>query len=163
MLFNKINKYVLLFGVFAFILAVILGIFARVPFITVLFRAFFQFIFFFCVGLLLEFVYKKYLYDLFKDDILSDDTDEVNENSHCKPESDNMNFAPKNIPLNENKNSDNDNYDRMEKLSKYDEDTGESKFDIEFNKKLLDQISYVERTDPKIVAEAIKTLINKKE
>ncbi|AHH03240.1 Putative cytosolic protein [Borrelia nietonii YOR] len=163
MLFNKINKYVLLFGVFAFILAVILGIFARVPFITVLFRAFFQFIFFFCVGFLLEFIYKKYLYDLFRDGILSDDTDEVNENSNCKSESDNMNFAPKNIPFNENKENDIDNHDRMKKLSKYDGDTRESKFDIEFNRKLLDQISYVERTDPKIVAEAIKTLINKKE
>ncbi|AHE62602.1 hypothetical protein [Borrelia parkeri] len=161
MLFTKRRKYVLLFSAFAFILAVILGIFARVPFITVLFRAVFQFIIFFCIGLLLEFIYKKYLYDLFKDDSLSDDTrkKDIDENSNCKPETDDKNSFSKNIPLDRNKSGDNDNYSFLEKLSRYDTIAKESKL----NSKLLDQISHVENTDPKIVAETIKTLINKKE
>ncbi|BDU63051.1 hypothetical protein BOFE_05910 [Candidatus Borrelia fainii] len=163
MLFTKRRKYVLLFSAFAFVLAVILGVFARVPFITVLFRAVFQFIVFFCIGLLLEFVYKKYLYDLFKDDSLRNDTREkdIDKNSNCKPETDDGNSFSKNIPLDNNKRGDNDNYSLSEKLSmsKYDTIVKESKL----NSKLLDQISHVENTDPKIVAETIKTLINKKE
>ncbi|AHH10435.1 hypothetical protein bcCo53_000267 [Borrelia coriaceae] len=153
MLFNKKSNYVLLFSSFAFIIAFILGIFARVPFITVLFRALFQFIFFFCIGLLLEFIYKKYLYDLFKDDSLNDNTSKgIDED--FKPESDNMNFYSENIDMN-----DNDNYSLAKELNKYDATIKENKF----NGKLSEQISHVGNTDPKIVAEAIKTLINKKE
>ncbi|UPA17775.1 hypothetical protein bpuCAU1_000271 [Borrelia puertoricensis] len=161
MLFTKRRNYVLLFSAFAFVLAVILGIFARVSFMIVLFRAVFQFIVFFCIGLLLEFIYKKYLYDLFQDDSLSDDTrkKDIDEDSNCKLETDGNNSFSKNITLDKNKSGDNDNYSLSEKLSNYDTVVKKSKL----NSKLLDQISHVENTDPKIVAETIKTLINKKE
>ncbi|AHH08233.1 hypothetical protein baBA2_000259 [Borrelia anserina] len=162
MLFNKRSKYVLLFSSFAFVLSVVLGILARVPFITILFRAFFQFVFFFCIGLLLEFIYKKYLYDLFKDHTLSDDKeDDIDESNNCNSKSDNMNSFSENVSTNEDTKS--DNYDSVEKLSKSKTVPKESKSNNEFNGKLPDQISYVERADPKVVAEAIKTLINKKE
>ncbi|QFP42051.1 hypothetical protein F9Y90_02905 [Borrelia miyamotoi] len=159
MLFSKLNKYVLLFSTFAFILSVFLGILARVTFIVILFRAFFLFIIFFFIGLLLEFLYKKYLYNLFKDDSLNDDKKNVDEDSNYKPESDVMRSFSEDVPLINHEKSHNDNSNFVKELSSYNIATQSN----ELNGELSKQGSYIEKTDPKIVAETIKTLINNKE
>ncbi|AWG42659.1 hypothetical protein CR532_01390 [Candidatus Borreliella tachyglossi] len=158
MLIHKEIKYVLLFSIFAFIISVILGILSRVSFITILFRAFFQFIIFFLIGLLIEFVYKKYLYDLFRDVSLSD---KDSKNSYVKDKndtatSDAMTFSSRNNPLARN----NDDFSLMEEVENYKID------DAKYSKpsdRRSSQISYVAENDPKVVAEAIKALIHKKE
>ncbi|BCR19225.1 hypothetical protein BmHoA_00278 [Borrelia miyamotoi] len=160
MLFSKLSKYVLLFSAFAFILSVFFGILARVTFIVILFRAFFLFIIFFFIGLLLEFLYKKYLYNLFQDDSLNDDDQkDVDEDSSYKSESDVMRAFSEDVPLINHEKSHNDNSNFVKELSSYNIATQANKLNDELSK----QGSYIENTDPKIVAETIKTLINNKE
>ncbi|ASQ29072.1 hypothetical protein CDQ96_01325 [Borrelia miyamotoi] len=165
MLFSKLSKYVLLFSIFAFILSVFLGILARVTFIVILFRAFFIFIIFFFIGLLLEFLYKKYLYNLFQDDSLQDDSlndddkKDVDEDSSYKSESDVMRTFSEDVPLMNHEKSHNDNSNFVKELSSYNIATQVNKL----NDGLSKQGSYIEKTDPKIVAETIKILINNKE
>ncbi|WP_024655529.1 hypothetical protein [Borrelia hispanica] len=162
MLFGKKSKYVLLFSLFAFILAMILSIFARVSFFTVLFRAFLQFVIFFAVGLLIEFIYNKYLYELFKDNDLSSNKDVLNKDDNSQAGPNNIDsslikdFSSKNAKVN------NSNYDFSEELNKYTA-VRERQNDVDFESKLSEQISYVKKSDPKVVADTIKTLINKKE
>ncbi|AGT27264.1 hypothetical protein [Borrelia miyamotoi] len=167
MLFSKLSKYVLLFSIFAFILSVFLGILARVTFIIILFRAFFIFIIFFFIGLLLEFLYKKYLYNLFQDDSLQDDSlndddkKDVNEDSSYKPaESDVMRAFSEDVPLMNHEKSHNDNSNFVKELSSYYNIATQAN---KLNDELSKQGSYIEKTDPKIVAETIKILINNKE
>ncbi|BCR20878.1 hypothetical protein [Borrelia miyamotoi] len=160
MLFSKLSKYALLFSTFAFILSVFLGIFARVTFIVILFRAFFLFIIFFFIGLLLEFLYKKYLYNLFQDDSLNDDDKkDVDEDNSYNPESEVMRAFSKDVPLMNHEKNHNDNSNFVKELNSYNIAIQSNKL----NDKLSKQGSYIEKTDPKIVAETIKTLINNKE
>ncbi|BCR21706.1 hypothetical protein [Borrelia sp. HM] len=160
MLLNKLNKYVLLFSTFAFILSVLLGILARVTFIAILFRALFLFIVFFCIGLLLDFIYKKHFYNLFQSDSLGDDTTkkDFNEDIHYKPKSDSMHTFSEDVSFN-NVNDCDDNIKFAKELSTFDRDIQTSKL----KGGLSNQVSYIEKTDPKIVAETIKILINDKE
>ncbi|WP_024653996.1 hypothetical protein [Borrelia persica] len=163
MLFGNKRSYVLLFSSFAFILAMILGVFARVSFVTVLFRAFFQFVIFFVIGLLIEFIYNKYLYELFRDDNLSGNKDDViKKDDDSQSESGNVDSGSRDDFSSNGNKVNNDNYSFSEELNKY-EAVDESLNNIDSDSKLSEQISYVKRSDPKVVADAIKTLINKKE
>ncbi|AFI31051.1 hypothetical protein [Borrelia crocidurae] len=162
MLFGKKSKYILLFSSFAFILAMILGIFARVSFVTVLFRAFLQFLIFFAIGLLIEFIYNKYLYELFKDNDLSSNKDVINKNDNSQPELNDIDSSLIKDFSSKNDKVDNSNYDFSEDLNKY-ANVRDRQNNVNFESKLSEQISYVKNSDPKVVADTIKTLINKKE
>ena len=160
MFLNKLNKYVLFFSTFAFILSVLLGMLAHVTFIAILFRALFLFVVFFCIGFFLEFIYKRHFYNLFQGESLSDDTTkkDVNKDMQCKPESSGIHALSDNVFFNSLSGSD-DNLKFAKEISIFDGNNQSSKF----KGPLSNQASYIEKTDPKIVAETIKVLINDKE
>ncbi|AYE36155.1 hypothetical protein DB313_01385 [Borrelia turcica IST7] len=166
MLFGKEIRYVLLFSALAFIISVILGLVSHVYFFTILFRAFVQFIFFFFIGLLIEFIYKKYLYDLFKEIRFSSkkENNKYNKGEKYETREVDMNSLADNATIAKKGESNND-FQFMEEFKKHNIEHKDSKpsSNIQFSDKRSSQLSYVEANDPKIVAEAIKTLINKKE
>ncbi|QMU99067.1 hypothetical protein F0310_01315 [Borrelia sp. A-FGy1] len=166
-MFGKEIRYVLLFSVFAFIISVILGLLSHVYFFTVLFRAFIQFIFFFIIGVLIGFIYKKYLYDIFKDIRFGSKEENYGHDKRSKKyekrEVDTETLS--NGTSIANKSDINDDFKFVEEFGKNNIGLEDSSpiSNIELSDKRSDQLSYIEANDPKIVAEAIKTLINKKE
>ncbi|WKC57841.1 hypothetical protein [Borrelia sp. P9F1] len=165
MLFGREIRYVLLFSAFAFVISVIFGLLARVYFFTILFRAFVQFVFFFFIGILIEFIYKKYLYDLFKDALFSSKRNDDHSNG-AKYETGvvDMSSFPKSVPVDESGEGGSD-FQFVEEVEKYSvaHSNNGSSSNAQFSDKLPSQLSYLEANDPKIVAKAIKTLINRKE
>ncbi|UER67458.1 hypothetical protein LKV13_01350 [Borrelia sp. BU AG58] len=167
MLFGREVRYVLLFSAFAFVVSVIFGLIARLYFFTILFRALVQFVFFFLIGILIEFIYKKYLYDLFKDIRFNSKVDyEYSKGEKRETGTVDMGSSFVGIPVDEKSESGND-FQFMEELEKYSTEHSDSKpkpsSNIQFSDKLSSQLSYLEANDPKVVAKAIKTLINRKE
>ena len=165
MLFGREIRYVLLFSTAAFVVSVIFGLLARVYFFTILFRAFVQFVFFFFIGILIEFIYKKYLCDLFKDALVSskgnDDHDKGEKYETGVVE---MSSLSNSVPVDEKRESGGD-FQFVEEIEKYNVEHSNNRpsGNIQFSDKLSSQLSYLEANDPKIVAKAIKTLINRKE
>ncbi|UGQ17071.1 hypothetical protein [Borrelia sp. RT1S] len=175
-MFGREIRYVLLFSTAAFVVSVIFGLLARVYFFTILFRAFVQFVFFFFIGILIEFIYKKYLCDLFKDALVSskgnDDHDKGEKYETGVIE---MSSLSNSVPVDEKRESVSDFLDEkresggdfqfVEEIEKYNVEHSNNRpsGNIKFSDKLSSQLSYLEANDPKIVAKAIKTLINRKE
>ncbi|WKC75092.1 hypothetical protein QIA36_01890 [Borreliella yangtzensis] len=152
-------KYILLASLSAFFISTILGLFCGLPFFIILLRSFFQFVFFFVIGLLIEYIYKKYLSNLFLTE-LSDNTKNKlqDDNKVHKDLNEDLDSQNKNS-LYENFQNNNSNVDYIEEVKKY-------KFDTEDMSKGIGKIkkmSFIEDNDPKVVADAIKTLMSKKE
>ena len=165
MLFGKEIRYVLLFSAFAFIISVILGLVSHVYFLQYCLEHSFNLYFFF-IGLLIEFIYKKYLYDLFKEIRFSSkkENNKYNKGDKYETREVDMNSLTDNATIAKKSESSND-FQFMEEFRKHNVERKGNKpsSNIQFSDKRSNQLSYVEANDPKIVAEAIKTLINKKE
>ncbi|AIJ29637.1 hypothetical protein [Borreliella valaisiana] len=152
-------KYILLASLSAFFISSILGLFFGLPFFTILVRSFLQFVFFFVIGLLIEFIYKKYLSNLFSAELSGNMENKLqDDNKVHKDLNENLDFQNKNS-LYENSQNNSSNVDFIEEVKKY-------KFDTEDMSKgigKIKKISFIEDNDPKVVADAIKTLMSKKE
>ncbi|WKC75998.1 hypothetical protein [Borreliella valaisiana] len=159
MFVSKELKYILLASLSAFFISAILGLFCGLPFFTILVRSFLQFIFFFVIGLLIEFIYKKYLSNLFSTELSGNMENKLqDDNKVHKDLNENLDFQNKNS-FYENSQNNSSNVDFIEEVKKY-------KFDTEDMSKGIGKIkkmSFIEDNDPKVVADAIKTLMSKKE
>ncbi|WKC79676.1 hypothetical protein [Borreliella tanukii] len=152
-------KYILLASMLALFISAILGLFCGLPFFTILIRSFLQFVFFFVIGLLIEFIYKKYLSNLFSTELSGDTENKLQDDKKVYRDlNENQDFRNKN-PLHENYQNNSSNVDFIKEVKKY-------KFETEDMSKGSDKIkkmSFIEDNDPKVVADAIKTLMSKKE
>ncbi|WKC78751.1 hypothetical protein QIA30_01880 [Borreliella turdi] len=159
MFVNRELKYILLASVSAFFISVVLGLFCSLPFFTILVRSFFQFAFFFVIGLLIEFIYKKYLSNLFYTELSNDMENKSQDDKRVYNNfNENLDFQNKNS-FYENSQNNSSSMDFIEEVKKY-------KFEIEDmseNSGKIKKMSFIEDNDPKVVADAIKTLMSKKE
>ncbi|QFI14403.1 hypothetical protein QIA37_01895 [Borrelia sp. CA_690] len=153
MFISRELKYILLASVSALFISVVLGLFCGLSFFTILFRSFLQFTIFFVIGLLIEFIYKKYLLNLFSAELPSDAEDKLQDDKK-----DNKDFDIQN-PYYENFQNNNSSVDFIEEVKKYKFETEDM---IKGNDKIK-EMSFIEDNDPKVVADAIKTLMSKKE
>nr|WP_267508044.1 hypothetical protein [Borreliella afzelii] len=152
-------KYILLASVSALFISAVLGLFCGLPFFTILLRSFFQFVFFFIIGLLIEFLYKKYLSNLFSTELSSDVENKLQDDKKVyKDLNENFDFQNKNS-LYDNSQNISSSADILEEVKKYKFDTEDMREGSGKNKKM----SFIEDNDPKVVADAIKTLMSKKE
>ncbi|ABH01535.1 hypothetical protein [Borreliella afzelii] len=152
-------KYILLASVSALFISAVLGLFCGLPFFTILLRSFFQFVFFFIIGLLIEFLYKKYLSNLFSTELSSDVENKLQDDKKVyKDLNENFDFQNKNSRY-ENSQNISSSADFLEEVKKYKFDTEDMREGSGKNKKM----SFIEDNDPKVVADAIKTLMSKKE
>ncbi|MGF7101678.1 hypothetical protein [Borreliella kurtenbachii] len=152
-------KYILLASVSALFISAVLGLFCGLSFFTILMRSFLQFVFFFIIGLLIEFIYKKYLSNLFSTELSGDMENKLKDDKkNDKDFKENLNFQNKNS-LYEKSQNNSGSVDFIEEVKKYKFDTEDMSRGSDKNKK----ISFIEDNDPKVVADAIKTLMSKKE
>ncbi|MBB6213101.1 hypothetical protein QIA17_01865 [Borreliella californiensis] len=152
-------KYILLTSVSALVISAVLGLFCGLSFFTILIRSFLQFIFFLVIGLLIEFIYKKYLSNLFSTELSGDIENKLQDDKKSvKDFKENLDFQNKNS-LYENSQNNSSSVDFIEEVKKYKFDTEDMGRGSDKNKK----ISFIEENDPKVVADAIKTLMSKKE
>ncbi|WNY62734.1 hypothetical protein RAC47_01325 [Borreliella carolinensis] len=152
-------KYILLASVSALFISAVLGLFCGLSFFTILIRSFLQFVFFFIIGLLIEFIYKKYLSNLFSTELSGDMENKLKDDKKSdKDFKENLNFQNKNSLYDKSQNN-SGSVDFIEEVKKYKFDTEDMSRGSDKNKK----ISFIEDNDPKIVADAIKTLMSKKE
>ncbi|AEL18452.1 hypothetical protein [Borreliella bissettiae] len=152
-------KYILLASVSALFMSAVLGLFCGLSFFTILIRSFLQFVFFFIIGLLIEFIYKKYLSNLFSTELSGDMENKLKDDKKSdKDFKENLNFQNKNS-LYEKSQNNSGSVDFIEEVKKYKFDTEDMSRGSDKNKK----ISFIEDNDPKVVADAIKTLMSKKE
>ncbi|WKC90662.1 hypothetical protein [Borreliella carolinensis] len=152
-------KYILLASVSALFISAVLGLFCGLSFFTILIRSFLQFVFFFIIGLLIEFIYKKYLSNLFSTELSGDMENKLKDDKKSdKDFKENLNFQNKNSLYGKSQNNIG-NVDFIEEVKKYKFDTENMSRGSDKNKK----ISFIEDNDPKVVADAIKTLMSKKE
>ncbi|OJH15527.1 hypothetical protein ER70_02220, partial [Borreliella bissettiae] len=115
--------------------------------------------FFFIIGLLIEFIYKKYLSNLFSTEFSGDMENKLKDDKKSdKDFKENLNFQNKNS-LYEKSQNNSGSVDFIEEIKKYKFDTEDMSRGSDKNKK----ISFIEDNDPKVVADAIKTLMSKKE
>lgn len=159
MFISRELKYILLTSVSALFISAVLGLFCGLSFFTILVRSLLQFVFFFVIGLLIEYIFKKYLSNLF--------STELSGNMENKPQDDkksnkdfkeNLDFQNKNS-LYENSQNISSSGDFIEEVKKYKFETEDVSRGSDKNKKM----SFIEDNDPKVVADAIKTLMSKKE
>lgn len=159
MFISRELKYILLASVSALFISAVLGLFCGLSFFTILVRSLLQFVFFFVIGLLIEYIFKKYLSNLF--------STELSGNMENKPQDDkksdkdfkeNLDFQNKNS-LYENFQNISSSGDFIEEVKKYKFETEDVSRGSDKNKKM----SFIEDNDPKVVADAIKTLMSKKE
>ncbi|WNY64826.1 hypothetical protein [Borreliella carolinensis] len=152
-------KYILLASVSALFISAVLGLFCGLSFFTILIRSFLQFVFFFIIGLLIEFIYKKYLSNLFSTELSGDMENKLKDDKKSdKDFKENLNFQNKNSLYDKSQNN-SGSVDFIEEVKKYKFDTEDMSRGSDKNKK----ISFIEDNDPKVVADAIKTLMSKKE
>ncbi|MCD2371688.1 RNA chaperone Hfq, partial [Borreliella burgdorferi] len=69
MFISRELKYILLASVSALFISAVLGLFCGLSFFTILVRSLLQFVFFFVIGLLIEYIFKKYLSNLFSTEL----------------------------------------------------------------------------------------------
>ncbi|WNY60091.1 hypothetical protein QIA03_01075 [Borreliella bissettiae] len=159
MFLSRELKYILLASVSALFISAVLGLFCGLSFFTILIRSFLQFVFFFIIGLLIEFIYKKYLSNLFSTELSGDMENKLKDDKKSdKDFKENLNFQNKNFLYGKSQNN-SGNIDFIEEVKKYKFDTEDMSRGSDKNKK----ISFIENNDPKVVADAIKTLMSKKE
>ncbi|MBB6031592.1 hypothetical protein HNR35_000585 [Borreliella spielmanii] len=159
MFISRELKYILLASVSALFISAVLGLFCGLPFFTILVRSCFQFVFFFVIGLLIEFLYKKYLSNLFSTELSSVMENKSQDDKKVyKDFNDNLDFQNKNS-LYENSQNISNSADLLEEVKKYKFETEDMREESDKNKKM----SFIEDNDPKVVADAIKTLMSKKE
>ncbi|WPM06035.1 hypothetical protein QIA41_02945 [Borreliella sinica] len=152
-------KYILLASVSALFVSAVLGLFSGLPFFTILVRSFLQFIFFFIIGLLIEFIYKKYLSSLFLSELSSDMKNKLQDDKKVYNNfNENQDFQNKNS-LYDNSQNDSNSVDFAEEIKKYKFETE----DMSEENNKIKKMSFIENNDPKVVADAIKTLMSKKE
>ncbi|WNY66642.1 hypothetical protein [Borreliella lusitaniae] len=159
MFLSRELKYILLASVSALFISAVLGLICGLPFFTILLRSFLQFAFFFVIGLLIEFIYKKYLSNLFSKESSDDIENKLQDDEKVyKDFKENVDFQNKNS-LYENSQNSSSGVDFAEEVKKYKFETEDMNEAIGKNKKM----SFIEDNDPKVVADAIKTLMSKKE
>ncbi|WNY68491.1 hypothetical protein [Borreliella lusitaniae] len=159
MFLSRELKYILLASVSALFISAFLGLICGLPFFTILLRSFLQFAFFFVIGLLIEFIYKKYLSNLFSKESSDDIENKPQDDEKVyKDFKENIDFQNKNS-LYENSQNSSSGVDFAEEVKKYKFETEDINEVIGKNKKM----SFIEDNDPKVVADAIKTLMSKKE
>ncbi|AJA90097.1 hypothetical protein OY14_01325 [Borreliella chilensis] len=155
MFVSKELKYILLASVSALLISAVLGLFCGLSFFTVLVRSVLQFAFFFVIGLLIEFIYKKYLSNLFSTELPGDIENKFQDDNKAYNndfnESQNSNY--------EGLQNNNSSVDFIEEVKKYKFETEDMNNGNVKNKKM----AFIEDNDPKVVADAIKTLMSKKE
>nr|WP_267505768.1 hypothetical protein [Borreliella garinii] len=152
-------KYILLASVSALFISAVLGLFCGFPFFTILVRSFLQFAFFFAIGLLIELIYKKYLSNLFSAELSSDMENKLQDDKKVhKDLNDNLDSQNKNS-LYENFQNNISSVDFIEEVKKYKFDTE----DMSEGSGKIKKMSFIKDNDPKVVADAIKTLMSKKE
>ncbi|MBB6207980.1 hypothetical protein [Borreliella lanei] len=152
-------KYILLASVSALFISAALGLFCGLSFFTILMRSLLQFVFFFVIGLLIEYIYKKYLSNLFSTELSKDMENKFQDDKKSdKDFKENLAFQNKNS-LYENSQNSSGSVDLIEEIKKYKFDTEDMSRGSNKNKKM----SFIEDNDPKVVADAIKTLMSKKE
>ncbi|WNY63915.1 hypothetical protein QIA00_01330 [Borreliella americana] len=159
MFLSRELKYILLASVSALFISAALGLLCGLSFFTVLMRSLLQFIFFFIIGLLIEYIYKKYLFNLFSTEMSGDMENKFqNDKKSDKDFKENLDFQNKNS-FYDNSQSSGGSVDIIEEIKNYKFDTENISGRSDKNKK----ISFIEDNDPKVVADAIKTLMSKKE
>ncbi|APS98482.1 hypothetical protein Bmayo_01335 [Borreliella mayonii] len=152
-------KYILLASVSALFISALLGLFCGLSFFTILMRSFLQFVFFFVIGLLIEFIYKKYLSNLFLAELSGNMENKLQDDKKGdKDFNENLDFQNKNSFYESSQNNDGI-VDFIEEVKKYKFETEDMSRRNDKNKKM----SFIEDNDPKVVADAIKTLMSKKE
>ncbi|WKC87952.1 hypothetical protein [Borreliella japonica] len=160
MFISRELKYILLASVSALFISAILGLFCGLPFFTILVRSFLQFVFFFVIGLLIEFIYKKYLSNLFSTELSSDMENNLQDNKKTvyKDLNENLDFQNKNSHYDNSQNN-SSSVDFIEEVKKYKFETE----DMNEASGKIKKMSFIEDNDPKVVADAIKTLMSRKE
>ncbi|EEH00881.1 RNA chaperone Hfq [Borreliella finlandensis] len=152
-------KYILLASVSALFISAVLGLFCGLSFFTILMRSLLQFLFFFVIGLLIEYIFKKYLSNLFSTELSGNMENKLQDDKKSdKDFKENLDFQNKNS-LYENSQNISSSVDFIEEVKKYKFETEDMIGGSDKNKKM----SFIEDNDPKVVADAIKTLMSKKE
>ncbi len=120
---------------------------------------FFAVCIFFAIGLLIELIYKKYLSNLFSAELSSDMENKLQDDKKVhKDLNDNLDSQNKNS-FYENFQNNISSVDFIEEVKKYKFDTE----DMSEGSGKIKKMSFIEDNDPKVVADAIKTLMSKKE
>ncbi|WNY65736.1 hypothetical protein [Borreliella andersonii] len=159
MFLSRELKYILLTSASALLISAALGLFCGLSFFTILNRSLLQFVFFFVIGLLIEYIYKKYLSNLFSTELSGDMGNKPQDDKKGDKEfKESLDFQNKNS-LYENSQNSSGGVDFMEEVKNYKFDTEDINRGSDKNKKM----SFIENNDPKVVADAIKTLMSKKE